>query len=155
MRLEYFEMIDSVDAFDAAAGHIETTSRVPQDGPVFEGHFPSYPILPGVLILETMNHNAGWLILGRNRWTRMPFFTAARRVKIRKFILPGQVMKGSADLVHEGSGFCVVKSEIRIDGIIFADAEITLIMMDFPTPAFAAEVARRAVAIGMAAAVGA
>ena len=41
-----------------------TTSNVPAKSPVFEGHFPSYPILPGVMILETMNHAAGWLMLG-------------------------------------------------------------------------------------------
>ena len=36
---------------------------VPDTSPVFEGHFPGYPILPGVLMIETMAQTGGWLVL--------------------------------------------------------------------------------------------
>ena len=136
-------MIDSVDVFDAKRGHIETTSNVPAKSPVFEGHFPSYPILPGVLILETMNHAAGWLMLGLNRWSRLPFFVGAKRVKIRHFVTPGQVMKATADLLHDGSGFAVSQCEVTVGGNQIAEAEVTMMLMNFPTPELGAEVERR------------
>ena len=36
---------------------------VPEASPVFEGHFPGYPLLPGVLMIETMAQTGGWLVL--------------------------------------------------------------------------------------------
>jgi 3-hydroxyacyl-[acyl-carrier-protein] dehydratase len=149
MRLEYLEMVDTVDVFDAEKGHIEATGILPEKSTIFEGHFPGYPVMPGVLLLETMNHTSGWLMLGLNRFTRLPFFVGAKRVKIKRFVLPGQVMRITVDLVHEGSGFCITKGEIRVDGEFIAEAEMTMMLMDFPVQALADEVRRRASLVGM------
>lgn len=134
MRLEYFDMIDSVDVFDVKGGHVQTTARVPDESPVFEGHFPGYPVMPGVLLLETMNHTSGYLMLGMLDFGRLPFFAGAKRVKIRRFVLPGTVMKITSALVHDGSGFCITQNEIKVDGEPVAEAELTMMIMDFPSP---------------------
>ena len=54
MRLEYFEMIDQVTAFDPAARTVAASATVPMESTVFEGHFPGYPLVPGVLLTEVM-----------------------------------------------------------------------------------------------------
>jgi 3-hydroxyacyl-[acyl-carrier-protein] dehydratase len=149
MRLEYFEMIDRVEAFDAKRGHIQAIAKVPDWSPVFEGHFPSFPVMPGVLLLETMNHAAGYVMLGLNGWTRMPFFAGVKRIKIKRFVTPGMIMNVSADLLHEGSGFCVCQGEIKIDGEAVAEAEITLMQMKYPSVELNEMVKDRARLIGI------
>ena len=149
MRLEYFEMIDSVEELDLERGHIRALARVPMASPVFEGHFPTHPILPGVLLLETMNHASGYLLLGLHKLNKLPLFTGVKKGKFRKWVTPGMVLEVTADLFHDGSGFGVTKAFIEQDGQRVADAEITMSLIDFPTAELQAEIRRRAEAAGL------
>ncbi len=49
-----FLLVDSISAVDLRAGAITAHRRIDPSDPVFRGHFPGYPIYPGVLLLETM-----------------------------------------------------------------------------------------------------
>ena len=148
MRLEYFQMIDSVVSFDASAGSLHARAFVPETSPIFEGHFPGYPILPGVLLIETMAQASGYLILGLNGLSRMPFFAGVKKAKFRKFIQPGTVLDVYASLVHEGSGYTVTQGRIEQDGPV-CDAELTLRILDFPAPELEGMIRERAAAIGL------
>ena len=112
MRLEYFQMIDRITDLDIPGRRIVTACQVPEQSPVFEGHFPGYAIMPGVLLIETMAQTGGWLILACNGCTKMPFLMQVEKAKMRSFVAPGQALEVEATLLHEGSGYAVVKASI-------------------------------------------
>jgi len=101
MRIEYFQLIDRVTDLNLSKLTIQAEAIVPTASTIFEGHFPGRPLMPGVLLVESMAQAAGWLIIARTRFERMPFLAALKEVKLRTFVTPGQVLIVSAKLVHE------------------------------------------------------
>src|SRR5215831_2043571 len=136
MRIEYFQLIDRIVDLNLADKTIRTEARVPTASTIFEGHFPGFPLMPGVLLIETMAQTSGWLIIGLTKFTRMPFFAAVKEAKLRSFVTPGQKLSVTASIVHEGSGFAMTKAAIRHDGKLVCGAELTFRVVEFPNPDF-------------------
>ncbi|MGE0221959.1 MAG: 3-hydroxyacyl-ACP dehydratase FabZ family protein [Acetobacteraceae bacterium] len=132
MRLEYFQMVDRISLLDPEARLVRADCTVPDESPVFEGHFPGHPILPGVLMIETMAQTGGWLVLAVLRFSRMPFLAQVREAKMRAFVTPGQLLQADARLTHDGSGYAVVEATITSNGAKVAEAEIRYRVVPFP-----------------------
>jgi 3-hydroxyacyl-[acyl-carrier-protein] dehydratase len=146
MHLEYFQMVDRISALDPAARHVRADCIVPDASPIFEGHFPGYPLLPGVLMIETIAQTGGWLVLATLRFARMPFLAQVKEAKLRAFVSPGQRLEAEATLVHDGSGYAVVNGRIASAGKLVAEAEIRYRVVPFPNETLRAqmlETARR------------
>jgi 3-hydroxyacyl-[acyl-carrier-protein] dehydratase len=136
MRIDYFQLLDRIVELDSAARTIQTEANVPQTSTIFEGHFPGYPILPGVLLIEAMAQTAGWIVIATTRFERMPFLAAVKNVKLRRFVLPGQTLQLFATIKHEGSGYAVGDTKCMVDGDLVCDAQITFRVVEFPGPQF-------------------
>lgn len=149
MRLEYFEMIDRVVELALDEPRIVMAATVPKSSPVFEGHWPGYPLMPAVLLIETMAQTSGLLILSRMRFVRIPFLAAVKNAKIRRPVSPGDELLVEAKLLHEGSGFTVAESEIRVGGKQVCEAELTHRTMPFPDPKVRAFVEGVAAHVGL------
>ena len=149
MRLEYFQMVDRITALDVPGRRITAACQVPEQSPVFEGHFPGYPVLPGVLMIETMAQTGGWLVLAVLGCTRMPFLMQVEKAKMRSFVAPGQAMVAEASLLHEGSGYAVVKASITAGGKKVTDAEIRYGVVPFPNDTLRAAMLETARRIGL------
>ena len=132
MRLEYFEMIDRVDRLDRDAKRIAASATVPLESPVFEGHFPGHPLVPGVLLTETMAQASGYLVLALDDFARMPFLIGVDKARFRSFVGPGAELAVEASLEHEGSGFAVTKAAITAGGKALCNAELRFKTMPFP-----------------------
>ena len=147
MLLEYFQMVDRVVALEGE--RITVESRVPDASPVFEGHFPGYPIVPGVLLTETMAQTGGWLLLHFARMERMPFLSKVKEAKFRGFVGPGARLLVTATRTHDGSGYAVAEATIESEGKRIADAEITYRILPFPAGALRAAMTATARRIGL------
>ena len=136
MNLDYFQLIDRIVELDLENKTITVEARVPEKHTIFEGHFPGFPIMPGVLLTEAMAQSSGWLILGVLKFERMPFLAIVKEAKMRGFVSPGQVLTIEARLEHEGSGFAVTKAKGRIGKDLKCSAEITFGLAPFPDATF-------------------
>jgi 3-hydroxyacyl-[acyl-carrier-protein] dehydratase len=136
MRLEYFQLIDRIIDLNLTDLTIRVEANVPTESTIFEGHFPGRPLMPGVLLIESMAQASGWLLIARNRFDRMPFLAAVKEAKLRTFVTPGQALTVSAKIMHEGSGFAMTEAEIAVDGKTVSNADLTFRIVDFPKGEF-------------------
>ena len=136
MDLSYFRLIDRIVDLDLEGRRIVVEAQVPEQHTIFEGHFPGFPIMPGVLLTESMAQSSGWLILGVLKFERMPFLAIIKEAKMRGFVSPGQVLTLEAKLEHEGSGYAVTKVKGRVGKDLKCSAELTFGLAPFPDPAF-------------------
>ncbi len=155
MLLEYFQMIDKVESVDLGLGRLKAQSVVPMESPVFEGHFPGMPLVPGVLLIETMAQASGMLLLAVKDFEAMPFLMSVDGAKMRTFVEPGAVLDIEAELEHDGSGFAVTKAKIASAGKKVCDAQLKLRTMPFSEVPLAPIVRKRAEEVGLMAAMAA
>jgi 3-hydroxyacyl-[acyl-carrier-protein] dehydratase len=149
MRLEYFEMIDRVEAIDLAAGTISISALVPKDSTVFEGHFPGHPLVPGVLLIEAMAQAAGYLILAREKFQRMTFLAAVKEAKLRTFVAPETALTVTSTIEHDGAGYTMSRTAITADGKKICDAQLTHRTLPFENEVLKGHVLARARVTGL------
>jgi 3-hydroxyacyl-[acyl-carrier-protein] dehydratase len=144
MRLEYFQLIDRIVDLSLAEGRIRAEATVPATSTIFEGHFPSYPLMPGVLLVEAMAQASGWLTIALTKFERITLLAQIREAKLRNLVRPGAVLAIEASLLHEGSGFAVTRAKIVGDGKPICDAELTLRTVPFPSKEISDQVRKAA-----------
>lgn len=154
MRLEHFQMLDSIDRIDREQMQIRAVSTVPEISPVFEGHFPGHPIMPGVLLLETMAQASGYLLLAMDAFARMPYFAGCKQVGFRSFVEPNAVLHIDASCVHLGQGYAVTRAAVSRDGKIVSDAEMTFRQLPFASEALRSYVVTQGQRLDLIAAAG-
>ncbi len=134
MQLDYFQLIDRIVDLNLDEKTITVEAQVPTAHTIFEGHFPGYPIMPGVLLTEAMAQSCGWLLLGAMKFERMPFLAMIKEAKMRGFVSPGEVLTINGKIEHEGSGFAVTSAKVRVGTDLKCNADLTFRHIPFPHP---------------------
>src|SRR3954451_14248551 len=134
MQLEYFQLIDRIVALDTGEKTITVEAQVPQHNTIFEGHFPGHPIMPGVLLIESMAQTSGWLLIALMKFERMPFLAMVKEAKMRSFVTPGELLTVQASILHEGSGYAMTDAKISVGGKPRCNATLTFRHIPFPHP---------------------
>jgi len=101
--------------------------NVTYNEPFFQGHFPSEPVMPGVLIVEAMAQTAGVLAykaMGEEARGKGVYLMALRDAKFRRPVTPGDQLLLELQVVRRRGGIWVFKGKALVDGQVAAEAEI-------------------------------
>ena len=108
-----FILIDRIESIDAEQGRIVARKGLSLAEEYLADHFPTFPVMPGVLMLEAMVQTASWLVRVRQEFSHsMVVLAGARNVNYRSFVAPGGSLMVTADAVRIDAG----ESEFRASG---------------------------------------
>ena len=101
--------------------------------PFFPGHFPEYPVMPGVLILESMAQSAACLVSYRDKslsTNNLVFFTGVEKAKFRKPVTPGNELILKINLISKKRSFYKFNGEAFIQNEIVASADFSAMLVN-------------------------
>ena len=99
--------------------------------PFFQGHFPSQPIMPGVLILEAMAQLAGVLLLRRLENTgKLAVLWSIDKVKLRRSVIPGDQLRIEIEATKVRDTIGQVQAWARVNDKTAAEAVLTFTLID-------------------------
>jgi len=134
-----FLLIDRVINFTDKK--IEAIKNVTVNEPFFQGHFPDYPLMPGVLMIEAMAQAAGILIVkisGPDAVTKdtIPLFLGIERAKFKKKVRPGDQLKIICEITSLKGKIAKVAGQIYVGEELACEAEL---LLGFAPPQFPGE----------------
>ncbi|UOO90657.1 3-hydroxyacyl-ACP dehydratase FabZ [Vitreoscilla massiliensis] len=121
-----FLLLDRVTAFEANQT-LTAIKNVTMNEPFFQGHFPDFPVMPGVLITEALAQACGTLAIlsegGRND-KEIYFFAGIDNARFKRQVIPGDQLVFEVELLQSKRGIGKFKAVAKVDGQVAAEAEI-------------------------------
>ncbi|HWT08950.1 MAG TPA: 3-hydroxyacyl-ACP dehydratase FabZ [Roseomonas sp.] len=99
----------------------------------FQGHFPSMPVMPGVLIIECMAQTAAVLVvttLGPEWQGKLVYFMTVENAKFRKPVVPGDQMRVEVQKQRQRGNIWKFSAEAKVDGKVVAEATYAAMILD-------------------------
>ena len=112
--------------------HIVTRKRIDPEEPFFKGHYPGYPIMPGVLICECV-FQAGAILMSKKyppSTGQVPVMSRIQNVKFKNPVHPGSVLEIRADYVENIGPAHYMKGKVQVDGKTAVTVEFTVMLME-------------------------
>ncbi len=120
-----FLMVDKI--LEVGENHVIALKNVTINEPFFQGHFPSNPVMPGVLIIEAMAQSGGILVLSKveDPENYNTYFMKIDNAKFKDKVLPGDTLVFRLDLIAPiRRGVCVMKGSAFVGDKLVAEAEL-------------------------------
>ena len=123
-----FLLVDRIEEMEPgvrAVGYKNVTANEP----FFQGHFPEYPVMPGVLLIEALAQVGAVAILSlEENKGKLAFFGGIKNAKFRKQVIPGDVVKLETEIIKCKGPMGVGKAIATVDGKMAAEAEISFMI---------------------------
>lgn len=106
--------------------------NVTANEPFFNGHFPDYPVMPGVLITESMAQVAGILVLREipDRHQKLVLLASVDEAKFRRPVRPGDQLRVEMTMVSKKATICKMTGKVTVDGVLVAEATLMCVIRD-------------------------
>lgn len=137
----HFSLIDRVEVL-VPGSHIVATKSLSMAEEYLRDHFPGFPVMPGVLMLEALTQSAAWLVrVTQDFSNNLVLLKEAKSVRYGKFVQPGQTLRIETSIIKQEDRLAFVKSEGIIDGKSTLRAQLVLestnVVDAYPGRAFA------------------
>ncbi len=125
-----FLLIDRVIEMERKK-RIVATKNVTVNEPHFTGHFPDYPIMPGVLIVEAIAQAGGALLLTEipDRDSKLMVFTGIENAKFRRAVVPGDQLRIEVTVLNWRSTAVKLSGRATVDGVLACEATIMCMLV--------------------------
>src|SRR5436305_6079777 len=126
-----FLLIDRVIEIERKQ-RIVAIKNITVNEPFFQGHFPGYPIVPGVLMVEAMAQAGGALLLTEipDREHKLMVFTGIERAKFRKPVVPGDQVRFEVEVIVWRSNAVKLQGMAYVDGKLACEAVISCALVN-------------------------
>jgi 3-hydroxyacyl-[acyl-carrier-protein] dehydratase len=139
----YFSLIDRIEQL-IPHDHIVATKSLSMAEEYLRDHFPNFPVMPGVLMLEALTQSSAWLIrVSRDFSHSLVLLKEVKGVRYGKFVQPGQVLRIESNIIKQENNLTYVRAEGSLEGKTTLKAQLVLqssnIAEQYPDRAFADE----------------
>ena len=106
--------------------------NVTADEPFFAGHFPRFPVMPGVLIIEGLAQTGAVLMLRDAGPGQLPFFGGIDKARFRRQVVPGDQLLLEVTVLQRRTGSCRLRGVARVEKDVAVQAEIFALVRPAP-----------------------
>ncbi len=128
-----FLLVDRI--IEIEAERIVGIKNVTANEPFFAGHFPDFPVMPGVLIIEALAQVGGVLVLKDrpDRKNKLVLFASVEEAKFRKPVLPGDTLRLECTTIKRKESVVKMRGEATVNGQLVAEGIVMCKLADKPT----------------------